>query len=81
MEEERQDHERQQTCLMEDHRIYLSRAGIVKEDKDGRQKQEGGSGKKEGKQKKKDLFLCRLSSRVLLRPSLTVLFSFFHPSF
>ena len=36
MEEERQDHERQQTCLMEDNRIYFKKAGIVKEDKDGR---------------------------------------------
>ena len=53
-------------------------ADIVKEDKDGRRKQAGGSGKKEGKAKKKDLFLCRLSSRVSLRPSLTVLLPLFH---
>ena len=53
MEEEGQEQERQQTCLMEDFRIYLKRkeAGIVKEDKDGRRKQDGGSGKKVGKTK------------------------------
>ena len=63
MEEEGQEHERQQTCLMEDNRIYYKEAGIVKEDKDGRRKQEGGSGKKEGKTMKKDVFcaVCPLA--------------------
>ena len=34
--EEGHEHERQQTCLMEHNRIYYKKAGIVKEDKDGR---------------------------------------------
>ena len=65
---------------MEDCRKFLKRkeADIVKEDKDGRRKQASRSAKKERKAKKKDLFLRRLSSRVSLRPSLTVLLSLFH---
>ena len=60
MEEERQEHEMQQTCLRW---TQETRRWVRKE---GRKSNEEGC------------FLCRLSSRVLLRPSLTVPFSLFH---